>query len=92
MPHPTSTTKVITNFFTQKPKESGPTVEQITRAETMMVELLTELNLPFTSADKFTEAFPEMFPDSQIAAKFACGRSKATAVVKKLSMVSKKSL
>jgi hypothetical protein len=39
----------------------------ITRAETMLAELITELNLPLTSSDTFNKAVKLMFPDSKIA-------------------------
>jgi len=42
----------------------------ITRAETLMCELIAELNLPLTAADTFNKAFKLMFPDSKIAEGF----------------------
>lgn len=39
-------------------------------------------NLAFLSCDHATKLFKEMFPDSETAKKFACGRTKTTAIVK----------
>ncbi|GFN94465.1 proteinral transcription factor ii-i repeat domain-containing protein 2 [Plakobranchus ocellatus] len=50
-----------------------------------MTELITELNLPISSAYTLTKAFKTMFPDSQIAKDFACGKTKSTAIIKDLS-------
>ncbi len=39
-------------------------------------------NLAFLASDHANKLFKEMFPDSEIAKKFACGRAKATAIIK----------
>ena len=39
-------------------------------------------NLAFLSSEHASELFAQMFPDSEIARKFACGRTKTTAIVK----------
>ncbi|KAK7476106.1 hypothetical protein BaRGS_00032660 [Batillaria attramentaria] len=67
------------------PKKEDPAAEEVTRSETLLVELLVEFNLPLSAADRFTETCKKMFPDSKVATKFACGRSKATAMVRKLA-------
>ena len=39
-------------------------------------------NLAFLTSDHATKLFPKMFPDSEIAKQFACGRTKTTAILK----------
>lgn len=56
----------------------------IIRAEVMLLDLATELNLPFSALDKLTKAVKIMFPDSELAKQFQCGRSKGTAIVKEI--------
>lgn len=41
---------------------------QVTAAEAKMCELICEMNLPLSSADRFTKQFGKMFTDSKIAA------------------------
>ena len=41
-------------------------------------------NLAFLNSDHVTKLFYQMFPDSEIAMKFACGRTKTTAIVKEV--------
>ena len=43
-----------------------------------MVEMLTELNLPLTAVNHFTQAVKLMFLDSVVANKNSCGQSQAT--------------
>lgn len=39
-------------------------------------------NLAFLTSDHANKLFKEMFPDSEFAKKFACGRTETTAIVK----------
>ena len=39
-------------------------------------------NLAFLSSDHASKLFSQMFPDSDIARKFGCARTKCTAIVK----------
>ena len=57
----------------------------VIRAEVMFAELATQLNWPITSNDMITKTVKAAFPDSSIAKKYACGRSKATSLVKELA-------
>ena len=43
---------------------------------------ISKHNLAFLSSDHSNKLFKEMFPDSKIAKKFACGHKKTTAIVK----------
>ena len=56
-----------------------------TKAEAVMSGLLAELNLPIAAADTFIRAVKVMVPDSAIAPKFQCGRSKATTLIKEMA-------
>ena len=67
-------------------------MNKVTKAEAVMSGLLAELNLPIAAADTFTRAVKVMFPDSSIARKFHCGRSKATALIIEMAGYTRNSL
>ena len=46
------------------------------RAESMLAFAVAEHNLPFSIADHFSDIVKKMFPANQIAAKFACIKTK----------------
>ena len=50
-------------------------------AELCFARFVVEHNLPFAAADHFNSLVPVMFPDSKIAAKFACARTKTAALI-----------
>ena len=54
---------------------------KVAKAEALWSEFVAEHNLPFTVADCFTDIAKQMFPDSQIAKKFSCRRTKTAAIV-----------
>ena len=68
-----STPKLTTMFST------GP--DKVTKAEVLFAYFVAEHNLPLLVADHFTELVKEMFPDSEIAKKFACKRTKTTHII-----------
>ena len=51
-------------------------------AECLLTSFIVEHNLPIAIADHFTKLTKQMFPDSKIASKFMCGRTKATSLIK----------
>ena len=53
----------------------------IIRAETLLTNFLSEHNLPIATADHCSDLFRKMFPDSNIAQKFSCGRTKASSII-----------
>ena len=57
--------------------------DQVTTAELLFSTFLVEHNLPLStsSADHWGKLSKKMFPDSKIAASYACGRTKTTAIV-----------
>ena len=50
-------------------------------AETVFANLIVKHNIPFLVADHFSDAVKVMFPDSAIAQKFHCKRTKTTHIV-----------
>ena len=55
--------------------------EQVMVAELYFTSFIVEYNLPFASSDHFTKLCKLMFPDSQIAQRYACGKTKTKAIV-----------
>ena len=71
-----SASKSVNSFF-------KPDIQQSTiKAETLWSLFTAKHNLAFLNSDHANKLFKEMFPDSEIAKKFACGRTKTTAIVK----------
>ena len=56
--------------------------EDVIRSETLFTNFVAEHNLAFAVADHFTRLCKQMFPDSKIAKKFSCGRTKTTIIDK----------
>ena len=69
-----STSRSLSSVF--KPQTS----EKIIEAEVRWATFVAKHNLAFLSSDHATKLFTTMFPDSEIAKKFACGRTKTTAI------------
>ena len=55
--------------------------DQVCCAELCFARFVVEHNLPFAVADHFNCLVPVMFPDSKIAAEFACARTKTAALI-----------
>nr|XP_037268146.1 uncharacterized protein LOC119159479 [Rhipicephalus microplus] len=53
----------------------------VTQAETIFVVGMTLKGVPYSWADTATMLYPKMFPDSEVAKKFSCKRSKASYIV-----------
>ena len=68
-----SSTRSVQSFF--RPQVSSSVI----KAEATFV---VEHNLAFNASDHATKPFPKMFPDSEVAKKFACGHTKTTAIIK----------
>ena len=51
-------------------------------AETRWSTFVAKHNIAFLASDHATKLFRKMFPDSEIAKKFSCSRTKTTAIVK----------
>ena len=56
--------------------------DQVTRAEVLFGAFVAEHNLPFAVAEHFSQLVKKMFPDSDIAKRFRCGKTKVTQIIK----------
>ena len=65
---------------------------EVTTAECLFASFILEHNLPIAIADHAGQLFKKMFPKCDTAKKFACGRTKTTAIIKEMASESKKSL
>lgn len=54
---------------------------QITRAEVKVANFIVEHNLPFAITDHLSPLIHDIFPDSQIAKRYACARTKTTCML-----------
>ena len=71
-----SSTRALASYY--KPQVAQSVIE----AETWWPMFVCKHNLAFLISDHATKLFVKMFPDSEIAKKFACGRTKTTAIIK----------
>ena len=71
-----TSTRPLASFY--KPQVSQSLIE----AETRWTTFVSKHNIAFLASDHATKLFAKMFPDSEIAKKFACGRTKTTAIIK----------
>lgn len=76
-----STMGSMTSFFSS----SNSSEQAVTNAEMLFNKFIVEHNLPMSAFDHAGDLFRQMFPDSNIAKKFSCGRSKAGAITKYLA-------
>ena len=60
---------------------TDPIQEKVMAAEVKLTVFLAENHLPMAVADQASRLFKSMFPDSQIAKKITCGRTKASPVL-----------
>uniref|UniRef100_H3ALC1 HAT C-terminal dimerisation domain-containing protein n=1 Tax=Latimeria chalumnae TaxID=7897 RepID=H3ALC1_LATCH len=74
--------KTVKSFFSGS-KCTTELDNNVIRAETMFSHFIAEHNLPFTVVDHFSRLAKKMFPDSEIARNYACGRGKVTQIIKK---------
>ena len=57
--------------------------DTVTRTEVMATNFLIEHNLPISTSDHMGPLFGAMFPDSEIAKNYGCGRTKTSAIINK---------
>ena len=67
----------------QSPLSSDLRSDQAIEAEVKWATFVVKHNISFLASDHATKLFSKIFPDSAIAKKFSCSRTKATAIVKK---------
>ena len=65
--------------------KAGQEEEDVTKAELLFTGFILEHNLPIAAADHAGPLFKKMFPDSKIASKYSCARTKTTAILGELS-------
>ena len=70
--------KSISSFL---PSSKTALNDKITNAEVLYSNFIAEHNVPFTLADHFTKLCKKMFPDSEIAKGYSCGRTKTTQII-----------
>ena len=58
-----------------------PLKDRITSAKVKFPVFLAENNLQMATADNVSRLFKSTFPDSQIAKKYSCGRTKSSAIL-----------
>uniref|UniRef100_A0A1X7VIF7 DUF4371 domain-containing protein n=1 Tax=Amphimedon queenslandica TaxID=400682 RepID=A0A1X7VIF7_AMPQE len=71
-----SSSRCISSMF--KPNKAAAAI----KAEAVWSMFVAKHNLTLLTSDHANKLFPKMFPDSEIAKQFSCGRTKPTAVVK----------
>jgi hypothetical protein len=55
------------------------------KAELMFTEVIIRHNLPLSMSDTASKCFKQMFPDSSIAQKYSCSRTKSRVMVEELA-------
>lgn len=64
----------------------------VIRAESLFTSFIVEHNLPVSVADHAGPLFRKMFPDSEIAKKYGCARTKTTSIIGEMAKKEKQSL
>ena len=75
--HPNARSGNTMFSYFRKPSEE----EDATKAELLFTGFLIEHNIQIAASDHAGSLFRVMFPDSQIAKKYGCGRTKTTAII-----------
>ena len=70
-----SSNQSVRSFF--EPQASSSVIN----AEALWATFVVEHNLAFQASDHATKLFHKMFPDSSVAKKFSCGRTKTAAII-----------
>lgn len=64
---------------------SSTSDNSVIKAECLFTAFLLEHNIPLSAADHAGSLFRKMFPNSEEVKKYACGRTKTTAIVSELA-------
>ena len=72
-------TSKVGNIFASTVSDEGN--DSVIRAEVMHTNFIVQHNLSFLTADRLAPMYSKMFPDSKIAQKFRCARTKKTAIL-----------
>ena len=73
-----STSSRITSFITRETEEA----DKVIYAETKFTMFVGKNNLPFSICDEYLKMVVDMFPDSELAKKYAAGKTKITQIIK----------
>ena len=68
------------------------TDDTVINAECLFTGFIVEHNLPVNASDHTGQLFRQMFPDSKIAAKYHCGRTKAQAIINTMAESSREEI
>ena len=77
----TNSNTKVTSYLQQSSSADMNTIN----AEVLFIEFLIEHGLPLAVADHIGPLFKRMFPDSKIAEKYACARTKSSHIVRCLA-------
>jgi hypothetical protein len=72
----------VSSFFETK---ESPIELQVTNAEILFTNFLIVHNVPIAVSDHAGPLFRKMFPDSEIAKKYGCARTKTSAIIGNLA-------
>lgn len=72
-----SSSHSVASFFRPQASQSLSVI----KAEALRSSFVVEHNFAFKASDQI-RLFHKMFPDSEVAKKFACGRTKTAAIIK----------
>ena len=72
--------KDIGSYFVKKDDDA------VIKAECLFTSCLVEHNIQISASDHASTVFKKMFPDSQIAAKYGCGRTKTSAIINVMAL------
>lgn len=73
-----SSSHSVASFFRPQASQSLSVI----KAEALRSSFVVEHNFAFKASDHAIKLFHKMFPDSEVAKKFACGRTKTAAIIK----------
>lgn len=82
-----STNNSLLSFRTKRDED-----DSVTNAEMLFSSFIVEHGLPTSCADHASQLFTKMFPDSHIAKRYSCGRTKTTAVINSLASETQKEM
>ena len=78
----------LKNFF----PSSSNSDNAVINAEVLFTNFIVEHNIPIAVTDHAAPLFKQMFPDSNIAKKYGCARTKTTAIIRTLGEADDKSI
>eukprot|EP00745_Piridium_sociabile_P035061 TRINITY_DN6079_c0_g1_i10.p1 TRINITY_DN6079_c0_g1~~TRINITY_DN6079_c0_g1_i10.p1 ORF type:complete len:154 (-),score=33.93 TRINITY_DN6079_c0_g1_i10:276-737(-) len=86
------TTSIKSAMSTQASKSSEDLTLKVTKAETLMCQMVAEGNMSMSLGERLVPMMKKMFPDSKIAQGMQLGRTKETVMLKEMSVMAMKEL